>query len=316
MDNTLKGKEMERRKSPFATFILVILLIASIGVFAYAGYRLFGFYMDYKAGSDEYNSIRDEFYSEGDQNTEKPEKNSSIPPETGKAVDNAKSLEDPATVDTLIENAKKEEVEESLELKNLPVMKNPIDFNGLNAVNPEVVGWLRVGAVDISYPIAQAKDNDFYLHRTFRKEDNFAGCIFMECTNSKNLTDQNTIIYGHNMKDRSMFGNLREFANQETYEKNRYFWIFTPKLIYQYEIFSSHIVGKTSASYITRFSPADFQAFIDESLHSSDIRCNVVPTRADRIVTLSTCTGDSATRRVLKGVLKQIYASENTETKK
>ena len=303
-----------KKKSPFVTFILFILLAVSVGVFSYAGYMLLGFYSEYKAGSDEYDSIKNEFFVEDDGDSEAPEDGSSEKeerPESGQILKDAESVEDPATVDRIIEEAKKTEVEESLELRNLPTMKNPIDFKGLNEVNPEVIGWLRVGAVDISYPIAQTDNNDFYLHRTFRKEDNFAGCIFMEHTNASNLTDQNTIIYGHNMKNRSMFGNLREFANQETYEKNRYFWIFTPKLIYQYEIFSSHVVGKTSATYIIKFSPADFQAFIDESLHSSEIKCNVVPTTADRIVTLSTCTGDSATRRVLKGVLKQIYASEN-----
>lgn len=303
-----------KKKSPFVTFILFILLAVSVGVFSYAGYMLLGFYREYKAGSDEYDSIKNEFFVEDDGDSEAPEDGSSEKeerPESGQILKDAESVEDPATVDRIIEEAKKTEVEESLELRNLPTMKNPIDFKGLNEVNPEVIGWLRVGAVDISYPIAQTDNNDFYLHRTFRKEDNFAGCIFMEHTNASNLTDQNTIIYGHNMKNRSMFGNLREFANQETYEKNRYFWIFTPKLIYQYEIFSSHVVGKTSATYIIKFSPADFQAFIDESLHSSEIKCNVVPTTADRIVTLSTCTGDSATRRVLKGVLKQIYASEN-----
>ena len=304
-----------RKKSPFGTFILFLLLFISLAVFAYAGYRLLGFYLDYKAGSDEYNSIKNEFFREDDEPDTQKETGTDSQPESGKALESAESAEDPETVDRIIDNAKKTEVEESLELKNLPTMKNPIDFDGLNKVNPEVIGWLRVGAVDISYPIAQTDNNDFYLHRTFRKEDNFAGCIFMEHTNSKNLTYQNTIIYGHNMKDRSMFGNLREFANQETYEKNRYFWIYTPKLIYQYEIFSSHVVGKTSATYIIKFSPADFQAFLDESLHSSDIRCDAVPTTSDRIVTLSTCTGDDATRRVLKGKLKQIYASEKPDTK-
>ena len=212
---------MRKKKSPFGTFILFLLLFISLAVFVYAGYRLLGFYLDYKAGSDEYSSIKNEFFQEEDDKstgTETPAQ-----PESGEVLESVESAENPKTVDHIIDNAKKTEVEESLELKNLPTMKNPIDFDGLNKVNPEVIGWIRVGAVDISYPIAQTDNNDFYLHRTFRKEDNFAGCIFMEHTNSKNLSDQNTIIYGHNMKNRSMFGNLREFANQETYEKNRYF---------------------------------------------------------------------------------------------
>ena len=77
------------------------------------------------------------------------------------------------------------------------------------------MGWLRIRALGISYPVVQGEDNDFYLHRTFEKEDNFAGCIFVNCDNSGNFTDQNTIIYGHNMKDGSMFGKLKKFREEQ-----------------------------------------------------------------------------------------------------
>ena len=63
-------------------------------------------------------------------------------------------------------------------------MKNPIDFESLDAVNSDIIGWIRIGALDISYPVAQSEDNDYYLHRTFEKKDNFAGCIFVDFHNS------------------------------------------------------------------------------------------------------------------------------------
>ena len=121
--------------------------------------------------------------------------------------------------------------------------------------------------------MAQGKDNDYYLHRTFEGVDNFAGCIFLNCDNTRYLTDQNSIIYGHNMKNGSMFGTLREFQNQETYDKNPYFWIFTPDFIYQYRIFSSSEVYKIGDPYRTRFTTEDFQNYIDQSLANSNINC-------------------------------------------
>ena len=75
-----------------------------------------------------------------------------------------------------------------------PTMKNPIDFAGLKAVNEDIIAWLRVGAIDISYPVTQGKDNDYYLHNTFENQPNIAGCIFMDHGCKKDFSDPNTII--------------------------------------------------------------------------------------------------------------------------
>ena len=74
--------------------------------------------------------------------------------------------------------------------------------------NKYIVAWLRVGAIDISYPVTQGKDNDYYLHNTFENQPNIAGCIFMDHGCKKDFSDPNTIIYGHNMRNLSMFGKL------------------------------------------------------------------------------------------------------------
>ena len=111
------------------------------------------------------------------------------------------------------------------------------------------------------------------------------------------------------MKNGSMFGQLKQFAQQETIDRNPYFWIFTPHAIFQYRIFSSSVVSKSGDPYAIRFREADFAAFISRSQSSSEINCgDVKVTTADRLVTLSTCTGDDSTRRILQGVLVQVYA--------
>ncbi|MFR3321064.1 MAG: sortase domain-bontaining protein [Lachnospiraceae bacterium] len=84
-------------------------------------------------------------------------------------------------------------------------------------MNSDIVGWLRIRALDISYPVVQGKDNDYYLHRTFEKTDNFAGCLFVNSYNMGDFTDQNTIIYGHNMKNGSMFGKLSRILTIRRY---------------------------------------------------------------------------------------------------
>ena len=192
----------------------------------------------------------------------------------------------------------------------LPGRKNPVDFTQLLSVNSDIVGWLRIRALDISYPVVQGKDNDYYLHRTFEKTDNFAGCLFVNSYNMGDFTDQNTIIYGHNMKNGSMFGKLKNFNDPEVFKKSRYFWIFTPDFIYQYRIFSASVVDKTGLTYQISFTDDEFDQFISRAYSNSVVdNQGVTVTKEDRIVTLSTCTGDDSTRFVVMGKLAQIYAA-------
>ena len=197
-------------------------------------------------------------------------------------------------------------------VKAYPVLKNPVDFESLKKVNEDIIGWIRVNALDISYPIAQSTDNDYYLHRTFERVDNFAGCIFMEYQNHSDFSDKNTIIYGHNMKNGSMFGTLRKFYEDEVYEKAPYFWIYTPDKIYRYDIFSCAEVPVDSLAYQITFSEeGSFEKYISDAYSRSVVKGNDIKvTPEDKIVTLSTCTGNEATRFIVQGKLSRTYLSK------
>ena len=85
-----------------------------------------------------------------------------------------------------------------------------VDFEELQKMNSDVIGWIEVEAIpEISYPIVRGEDNDYYLHRTFKKANNSAGSIFVDYRNGQYFGDCNTIVYGHNMKNGSMFGKLK-----------------------------------------------------------------------------------------------------------
>ena len=172
-----------------------------------------------------------------------------------------------------------------------------------------MIGWLEMEAVDtINYPIVQGEDNDYYLHRTFQRTDNFAGSIFMDYMNKSNFGQRNTIVYGHNMKNGSMFGSLKNYRDQEVYKKSPYFWIYTPTRIYKYEIFSCAEVDKFGQDYqITFRDKEDFQEFIyhaqDQSLYDTGVDVDYT----DTVVTLSTCTGNEATRFIVQGKRVRTY---------
>lgn len=98
---------------------------------------------------------------------------------------------------------------------------------------------LYIGALDLSYPVVQGEDNQYYLHHTYEKTENFAGTLFADKKNAPDFSDPNTIIYGHNMKNGTMFGSLKKFKDQAVYNAEPYIWLLTPDVNYQYEIFSA-----------------------------------------------------------------------------
>lgn len=286
------SRRRKKRKTVGDVLRLTVML-AALAVFLYSGYTLYGFYKEYKKSSDEYDNLEHSYAADQESESE-----------------NLDALEN----DTALQNISGREVRtviENGEEKTLPVMKNPINFSQLLSVNSDIVGWLRIRALDISYPVVQGEDNDFYLHRTFEKTDNFAGCLFVNSYNMGDFTDQNTIIYGHNMKNGSMFGKLKNFNDPEVFKKSRYFWIFTPEFIYQYRIFSASVVDKTGLTYQISFTDDEFEEFVSRAYSASVVdNQGVTVTKEDRIVTLSTCTGDDATRFVVMGKLAQIYAAK------
>lgn len=282
----------KKRRTTFGDIMSTLLMLIALVVFIFSGYTLYGFYKEYQKGSNEYDNLESSYASD-----------------EGESED-LDALEDEAALQDISGREVANILWDGKEL-TVPTMKNPIDFSELQQVNEDIAGWLRIRALDISYPVVQGEDNDYYLHRTFEKEDNFAGCLFVNCDNDRDFTDQNTIIYGHNMKNGSMFGKLKQFREEETYNKSKYFWMFTPDLIFQYRIFSAMVVNKTGLAYQTFYSDEDFNEWINKAFEGSEVEnSGIQVTSDDHVVTLSTCTGDDFTRFVVMGKLVQIYASK------
>ena len=332
-----------RKKTTVGDIIWRIIFLAALAVFCYCGYRLLTIYLEYKAGTDEYSALEEQYVAQdgwsddeelddgGADNSENggtgingdgTERGTVSGNEPGSDTDSSGNetdrggKQDSSEAGNPVKVRETEtEVQEDEEgrkvIKTYQVMRNPIDFDSLKKVNEDIIGWIRVNALDISYPIAQGTDNDFYLHRTFEKEENFAGCIFMEYQNNSDFSDKNTIIYGHNMKNGSMFGTLRKFYEDGVYESAPYFWIYTPDKIYKYEIFSCAEVGVSSLTYQITFSEEeDFAQYIDDAYNRSVVDgTGIKVTTDDKIVTLSTCTGNEATRFVVQGKLAKTYKS-------
>ena len=257
-------KQPEQKKKKKSDVLLTIALIAAIAVFCYAAFNLYHIYTEYKKGTDEYNQIEEMAVTERD-------------------ADSAEVAGPNAQLKPPIE----------------------VDFDKLKSVNEDVVGWIYVDALpDISYPIVKGKDNQTYLHQTYEKNYNFAGTIFVDYENSGDFSDCNTLVYGHNMKNGSMFGHLKKFREDDKlYKQDKYFWILTPERNYRYEIITAYTTGVNSDTYTLFKGPGEeFEKYLETIKGYSEIQTDDTDlTIKDKNVTLSTCTGNESTRFVVQG---------------
>jgi sortase B len=236
-------------------------------------------------------------------------------------------------------NGVTQEVEENVtpytvipgDIKEIDVNGNLSDYSYLKEQNNELVGWIQIPGFKkpINYPIMQAEDNDFYLHNDFYKNFSYAGSIFMDISNDSSQVDRNIIIYGHAMKNMSMFGNLKEFPNRpEDYMEKTKVYIDLMNTRLEYEVFSIYFTDAAYNYRQTSFSnDEEYFTFLKRICLKSVYKYNVELSALDKILTLSTCNSDlgkdmrSVTHaRLVKqiiynkitGVQSEIPASEHT----
>lgn len=184
-----------------------------------------------------------------------------------------------------------------------------IDFDNLISLNSDTIGWIRVWGTDINYPVVQTNDNSFYLTHSFDKSYNKAGWIFADYTNSNlknNQLDENTVIYGHNRENRSMFGTLSNTLKKEWRDtgKNRYINFSTRDESMLWEVFSTYTIDREGYYIKTNFSSdEEYKEFIKTIKARSIYNFNTNVTTNDKILTLSTCTNIGQGRTVVHAKL-------------
>lgn len=190
-----------------------------------------------------------------------------------------------------------------------------VDFSYLQSQNPDCIGWIRFEHLNINYPIMQGEDNDYYLHHTLNGSYLYAGSIFMNYQNKKDFSDMNTFIFGHNMKNDSMFGLLGNFKNKETFRENPYFWIYTSQAAYRYDIFSCFVADADEDTYTVYHEESDaYRAYIEKLKANSAYDTGVEVDGSDHIVTLSTCTSEGYDYRyIVTGVLAETIPQDKSK---
>jgi len=178
--------------------------------------------------------------------------------------------------------------------------KYKIDFESLKQKNNDTVGFLKVKGTDIEQVVVKTKDNNYYLSHNFEKSQNNAGWIFADYRNNFDGTDKNIIIYGHNMRNGTMFSSLKNVLNSDwkENEENRYITFITENEYAIYEVFSVYQIENEDYYMKTSFNGKEFDTFINTIKKRSKYNFNVDINDNDKILTLSTC-GDNNKDRVI-----------------
>lgn len=266
------------RKITIGTVIFYMIPVIALCAAVFFGYLYYKDFREYKEAEDEYADINDNYIE--------------IIPDGGSDADS----------ETL--PAGEDEAEKMPEY--FPTLD--IDFQSLKSLNSRMACVLYIPAVDITYPVAYSEDNEDYLHKTFEGKYNFAGCIFYDYLSERGFTGLNTFIFGHNMKNGSMFGKLKRFDSDSSLcATDPYFYIYTDNQIRKYKIFSYYHTVNNSDTYMDVPDEETYDTYIKYCQRNSHFKDydDIDFTERPGLVTLSTCAGRSGgnERFVVHGAL-------------
>ena len=203
-----------------------------------------------------------------------------------------------------------DEAPSSLPVSSEPELPdNPINFEAEAKKYPDIYAWIYIPNTNINYPVVQSPDNDeYYLNHSAEKKYKRSGAIYSEMRNRKDFTDPNTILYGHNMMNGSMFQNLHKFRkDQKFFDENKYIYIYTPGHVLTYEICAAYRYDNRHLLNSFNFKdPAVFEDYLETVKNPKSMisRTRQVELGKDsKILTLSTCIGNHDYRYLVQGVL-------------
>lgn len=278
------------KKGNGAALRIAVLAIAA-AMFLYSGYRVAAYLLEGRKSQD----VTAELIQQAVR-TPQPQETKGQPVHTLRPTPDAAEY---------VPDADDETADEQETTYTAPDELLSVDFDTLQSVNPDIQAWLYMSGSSIHYPVLQAEDNSTYLYRLADGSSNAHGSLFIDCRNAGDFSDWNTLIYGHNMKDGSMFGGLKKYRKQAYYDVHPEMTLFTPEKTYRMEIFAAVTTDVSAAVYRVPAAREERDELVQWAQRNSEIECDVSIGTEDRIVTLSTCTGGDDDRFVVLAVLRE-----------
>ena len=280
-----KPKTKRKKKQSFIHYLIPTVLFISMIVFGGLFLRDF---LEYRAAEDEYASLQDHIVISEEPKKEAPKK----------------------------EKVSEDEFDDEAEEEPVDLLHPhfQIDYGALSGVNADFTAVLHVPALSITYPVVKSKDNEEYLHRTFEGKANFAGSIFLDANAKGSYDHKNTFIFGHNMKNGTMFGKLKYFLRDDQLaNSNPYVFLCRPEGITRYRIFSYYLTTVESPIYNDFEGDKGYDQYLSLVQRLSSYRNypkdSIDFSQRPDIITLSTCSGPSGgnQRFIVQAALEEVY---------
>lgn len=176
---------------------------------------------------------------------------------------------------------------------------NSANEEELKSINSDYKMWIQIENTNINYPVVQGSDNDYYLKHNFRKESNISGTVFVESANDID-NDKNIILYGHNMRNGTMFNNITNYKEESFFNEDNKISIIMNNTLYEYEVFSVYVKNVNEVNLAIEFASED--EFInyayneaEESLYKKDVDFSA----EDNLITLVTCSYEFTDARTI-----------------
>ncbi len=255
----------------------LVLILLFLGIFLFSGYQFLGLLGTYQDGKDAYQSL-DQYVS---LETITP---TAVPP----LPDTTEPSQTPPT--------------EAPDVSAWPV----VDFEALKQINPDIVGWILIEGTNINYPIVQGTDNDYYLDHLFDGSYNKAGCIFLDYRCAPDLSDSHSILYGHHMRDFTMFTQLMNYKDPAFYDTHPTALIVSETAWYRIQFFSGYVTNNEDNAWDLVRESDDLPAWLADIQNKSCFTPLVRPPEDAKILTLSTCTYEfNSAKFVLHGFISE-----------
>lgn len=176
-----------------------------------------------------------------------------------------------------------------------------VDFDALRTINEDVVAWIYIPGTQVNYPVVQGTDNEYYLNYSFEKKRNFCGAIYLDWNCKPDFSSDNSIVFGHNMKNGSMFGALKksydiEYNEDADWKEHSDIWVITPQADMKYRIYAAREItaGKDEGVYMVDFAEREgYMAWMEEQKRMSQYETKTDTSSPEPSLTLSTCTSTS-----------------------
>lgn len=227
-----------------------------------------------------------------------------------------KKTAEPEAADPVVAQEEYESMQEEVVTDNDDPMQRKIDFKALQEINPDVYAWISIPGTNIDYPVLQSttEADDYYLNTTIDGKHGYPGSIYTEKYNSTTFADPVTVMYGHELKNGTMFSELHNYTDKDFFDNNPYIYIYCPNYTLKYQIFSAVAFDDRYILGSYNFQDADdFQKYVDELLSAIDgnVDNDVQVSQDTTVLTLSTCISAYPDQRwLVSGTIVDVAAAD------